>query len=134
MRTAQFSFVILPPGENWEYRRVFEHYLHRSRTHSFAGRVIDYHRLEELATLKPALRRFGVHSWFGYAVYEFAYSSRVVLECPVEGNATYVLWGSWEDKIRLSKGELRHKFPDQHVRIIHVGNWIQKVRRALRGI
>jgi hypothetical protein len=130
--TAQYSFIILPPGEEWPYRKVFDHYRRQARSDSLTDEVIDWKRLEQLDTLKPSLRRFGVKSWFGYAVWEFSYSKRVVLECPVFGNATYVLWGNWQGKIRLSKGELRHKHPGQFCRIVHTGDWIGKVQRALR--
>ena len=133
MKAAQFSFMILPPGHDWDYRTVFEHYLHQSRARSFTRNVIDWTRIEKIqGQLKPKLKSFGINDWFGYAVYEFPYTQRVVVECPIEGNATYVLWDDWQNKVRLTKGELRIKHPGQFRRVIHKGEWIEEVRGALK--
>jgi hypothetical protein len=40
-------------------------------------------------------------------VFEFGYSRRVVLECPIEGNATYILSGNWKKQVGHSKLYLR---------------------------
>jgi len=82
--------------------------------------------------LEPELRYFGAKSWFGYAVYEFSYSSCVVLECPIEGNATYVLSGDWKKMISLTKAELRKEYADRCARIVHKGDWLDRIRRELR--
>ena len=133
IKTAQVSFVILPAGHDWDYRTVFEHYQRLSRSHNFEHNVIDWTRIEKIQKhLKPKLKSFGVGGWFGYAVYEFPYTKRIVLECPIEGNATYILWGDWHNKIQLTKGELRHRYPNQHIRVIHQGDWIEDVGRALK--
>lgn len=95
--------------------------------------IVDWTRIERLTNeLKPTLRSFGVRAWFGYAVYEFPYTKRVVVECPIEGNATYILWDDWQNRVQLTKGELRHKYPGQFRRVFHVGNWINEVRKALK--
>lgn len=134
IETAQFSFIILPAGYDWDYRTVFEHYRRLSRSRNFDHNGIDWTRIEKIQEhLKPKLRSFGVRGWLGYAVYEFPYTERIVLECPIEGNATYILWGDWENGIRLSKGELRHKYSDEHIRVIHQGDWIGHLGRALRN-
>jgi len=82
--------------------------------------------------LKAKLKGFGVKGWFGYAVYEFTYTKKIIVECPVEGNATYILWGDWQNKVLLTKGELRHRYPNEHIRVIHQGDWIEDVSRALK--
>ncbi len=133
IKTAQLSFVILPVGHDWDYRTVFEHYQRVSRSHNFGHNAVDWTRIEKIQKhLKPKLTSFGVRGWFGYAVYEFPYTKRIVLECPIVGNATYILWGEWHDRIQLTKGELRHKYPNQHIHVIHKGNWIEDVGRALK--
>jgi Translation initiation factor IF-2, N-terminal region len=133
IETAQVSFMILPAGHDWDYRTVFEHYQRLSRSHNFKHNAVDWTRIEKIQKhLKPKLKSFGVRGWFGYAVYEFPYTKRIVLECPIEGNATYILWGDWQNKIHLSKGELRHRYPNQHIRVIHRRDWIEDVGRALK--
>jgi hypothetical protein len=133
IKTARLSFVILPPGHNWDYRTVFEHYQRLSGAHRFEHNVVDWTRIEKIEKhLKPKLTTFGVKGWFGYAVYEFPYTKRIVMECPIEGNATYILWGDWQNKVQLTKGELRHRYPNQYIRVIHQGDWIEDVGRALK--
>jgi hypothetical protein len=133
MKAAQFSFVILPRGHHWEYRTLIGHYLHQSRVHNFARNVIDWTRIEKIQRqLKPKLKCFDVKGWFGYAVYEFPYAQRGVVECPIEGSATYILWGDLQNKVQLTKGELRHKYAGQFRCLIHQGEGIEEVRRALK--
>jgi hypothetical protein len=131
IRSAKHSFIILPPGEV-EYREIFGHYLKQSKSHRFLEHVIDWDRLLQIATLKPRMRHFGVESWFGYAVYEFTYSHRVVLECPLSGNATYILSGDWHSMIRLSKSDLRDRHADHVTRVFHTGDWLERISWALR--
>jgi hypothetical protein len=41
--------------------------------------------------------------WEGYAVYTFKRATNVVLECPFEGNATYILDENWAREVRHTK-------------------------------
>jgi hypothetical protein len=45
-----------------------------------------------MASLGPLRCYIGKDFWSGYVVLEFSASDCVVLECPFEGNATYVLF------------------------------------------
>lgn len=126
---SHFPFVLLPPG-HWEFRAVFEHY--RKKSSSLAiEQDLDWQRIEEIKSLKPILRHVGVKAWLGYAVYEFTFSDRIVLETPIRGNATYVLSGDWQKRIYLSKAELRLEYANKYTKIVHKGRWIQRVRAAL---
>ena len=42
------------------------------------------------------------------------------------------LWDDWQSKVRLTKGELRHKYPGEFRKVIHQGDWIEEIRRALK--
>lgn len=132
MPSTQFPFVVLPAG-HWNFREVFDYYRRNSvsHPHRFFEQVFDWNRIEQLAKLEPNLRHFGVKAWFGYAVYEFSYSHRVVLECPIEGNATYIISGDWKEMIHKTKAELRSKYANQCTRVVHVGDWLDRVSEAL---
>jgi len=134
MPSTQFPFVVLPAG-HWNFREVFDYYRRNSVSHPrrFFEQVFDWNRIEQLAKLEPNLRHFGVKAWFGYAVYEFSYSHRVVLECPIEGNATYIISGEWKEMIHKTKAELRSKYANQCTRVVHVGDWLDRVSEALRA-
>lgn len=129
---SQLGFVLLAPG-TWNIQDVIKHY--RNQSHAFPidlqGRKIDNSRLEKMASLQPLRCYIGKESWSGYVVFEFQDTNRVVLECPFEGNATYVLSGDWRLMVRHTKLEMRLKFPRSYERIIHSGDWFAKLRSSL---
>lgn len=56
-----------------------------------------------------------------------------MLECPLEDNATYVLWGDWKSMIGYSKGDIKRKFESRHTKIVHKGEWLHRIREAIYG-
>lgn len=96
-----------------------------------AGRAIEWHRLTKIKTLKPKECYIGTDSWLGYVVFTFSDTRKVVLECPIEGNATYVLSGDWQSMLRETKQELRKKYPNRYTKVVHKGAWIYRVHNAL---
>lgn len=131
----RLPFTLLPAG-TWDIRQVIDHYrrLAKPGISGIGARVIDFSRLEEIELLKPQVCFVGKESWLGYVVFEFRHSRRVVLECPVEGNATYVLSGNWKSMVTLTKAEMRSKFAAQHTKVVHKGDWLSRVASALRGV
>jgi hypothetical protein len=129
----RLPFVLLPPGQ-WDIGQVVEHY--RRVSHSlpacFGNHQIDWTRLEDIGTLNPVRCHIGEESWLGYVVFEFGDTDRVVLECPIEGNATYILSGDWKETVYHTKAEVRCEFAGRHQRIVHKGTWLLRVRNALR--
>ena len=73
----------------------------------------------------------GNELWDGYVVFEFGGTKKVVLECPVEGNATYVLSGDWKRMVGHSKAYLRQEFPNSCTKIVHKGDWLDRIRYSL---
>lgn len=131
--TGRFPFALLPPGE-WDIQDVKEHYRKQSRNFpiGLGGRQIDWSRLEEIETLRPVRCHVGKESWLGYVVFEFLSSDRVVLECPIEGNATYILSGDWEAMVGHTKAELRREYGMRSTKVVHKGDWLDRIREALR--
>jgi hypothetical protein len=133
LSATRLPFILLPPGA-WEFRKVIEHYGRRSHPHGFFEQVLDWDRIAQIKSLNGILRYIGSKAWFGYAVYEFANSDLVVLECPVIGNAAYVVSGDWKKMIHLTKAELRTEYSSQCVTVVHKGEWLQRIKRALREL
>jgi len=129
----RLPFVLLPPGTS-DIRQVVEHY--RKISQNFPGGLnphqIDPTRLEKIQSLRPIKCYIGKDSWLGYVVFEFSHSACVVLECPVEGNATYILFGDWKAMVSHTKAEIRHRFAASCTRIIHKGDWLFRLRATLR--
>jgi hypothetical protein len=66
-------------------------------------RNTDWQRIREIKRLKPVRCYIGKRMWEGYAVYTFKRATNVVLECPFEGNATYILDENWAREVRHTK-------------------------------
>ena len=128
----RLTFELLRPG-TWDIDDVIRHYRAqaRSRPDLYSGRVIDYGRLEALKKLRPVKCYVGKELWDGYVVFEFNQTRHVVLECPVEGNAIYVLTGDWKRMVGHSKAYLRQEYPDSYIKVVHKGDWLDRVRYAL---
>ena len=90
------------------------------------GRVLNgAARLEAMsAGLTQMDGRFGTKQWLGYIVFEFAWSKSAVLECPIEGNATYVLSGDWNRMHGVTKSQLRMQFSHHYTKVVHKGEWL----------
>lgn len=129
----RLPFVLLPPGTS-DIRQVVEHYrkIARDLPRGHNLHQIDPTRLERIQSLKPIKCYIGKDSWLGYVVFEFSHSPCVVLECPIEGNATYVLFGDWKVMVSHTKAEIRHRFANFYTRIVHKGDWLSRLRATLR--
>lgn len=129
---SQLDWELLPPGEKGahEVRRYWEEVL--DKHHKFPIRM-QLDRLDEIEKLKPTTRWIGkARGMEGYIVYEFGNTENVILECPIEGNAVYVLKGdNWEETSKLPKAEIRSKGLRVHRRVIHKKNWVSRMRKAL---
>jgi len=124
---SHLPFRLLPPGV-WDVNHVLEYYSNEAR-HWLGGRIVDHERLRKIARLNPSHCSVGTEAQLGYILYEFSWSRAVVLECPVVGNATYILWDDWRGMLRLTKSELRSKTNCLCVR--HTDRSFGRVRAAL---
>jgi hypothetical protein len=119
---------ILPPGE-WTVESVISHYSKIQRANPHVQFDVD--RLRRIFSLTPSSLYVGIDEFEGYIVFVFSQTKKVVLECPIYGNAIYVIRENWENLSRLPKGELLARFPNQALRIVHVGDWYPRVRAEL---
>jgi hypothetical protein len=128
----RLPFELLPPGSG-ETEPIVEYYRREmtSLSLSLRKRQLDESRLTMIMSLKPSKCYIGTERWKGYVLFEFEETAKVVLECPIEDNATYVLSGDWRPMIRQTKRDLRGKHADRCVRIVHTDSWLDRVRQAL---
>ncbi len=128
---GKLSFRLLPPG-TWDLKQVIDYY-EREAHHWRKGRAIQVHRIEALKTLKPSKCSVGTMGFMGYILFEFEWSNSVVLECPLDGNATYVLLGDWSRMIGMNKAQLRTNFVGHFTKAVHKRRWLARVKAALQG-
>ena len=96
---VRLPFRLLPPGP-WKIDQILEYF--RTEAHRWLGaRSVDVERIRKIERLNPTQCSTGAMGYQGYILFEFSWSSAVVLECPVEGNATYILWDPKVTGVRL---------------------------------
>ncbi len=127
----KLSFELLP-AEIWfsdlSMKKYFEDIGKREKG---KGIEIDWERIEKIKSLNPVKCYVGTSGWQGYIVFEFDYTEKVILECPVFGSATYILSGDWRKMIGHSRKYLRTMFPDDYEKIVHKGDWLLRIKNLI---
>ena len=119
---------VLPAGE-WTFDSVLKHYteLHRAYPHIH----FEVDRLRRVFSLNPSSLYIGIDEFDWYIVCAFSQTTKVVLECPIYGNAIYVIRENWQSLSKLPKNELLSQFPSYVHRIVHAGDWYPLLRAEL---
>ena len=81
--------------------------------------------------LGPDRTFLGTEHWKGYVVFVFERQRVLVLECPILGNAIYVLRADWRKFAGMSKQEILDRADPDVERIVHAGAWRERLRRAV---
>lgn len=126
----KLPFVLLPPGR---LRDAIEEFRSLSRTHclSLDDAAFDWERLEVVESFGPTARYIGLKLWKGYVVFQFGASDPVVLECPLTGNATYIIKGDWRRIVPATKATLRSTYRQLASRVIHNATWETRLWHAV---
>lgn len=119
------NWEFLPPGAD-PFARIRAHY----RSGPFWS-IYDEARLRAIWGLRPACSYLGRKAFGGYQAFVFSGTEIAILECPLTGNATYVFRKNWRWLSRQTKGDLLRKHGPDVVRVIHVSDWVQRLRDAL---
>jgi hypothetical protein len=128
----EHSAQLLTKG-SWDVDRVIAHYEQvvndpQSRLYRHQ---LDTSYLRRLATLKPIVYHWCEGDFDGYIALEFPNSKRVVFECPMTDNATYILGGDWESALGHTKLYLRTRCPAFRSACYHTENWLERIKAAL---
>ena len=121
------DFEIAPPGEQGDehvrryYRGVVEH-------DRLEG-AFSEDRFEKMLALPRSGWQKGRAGFYGYIVLMFDHTERVLLECPVENNAIYVLDSGEDRLLAMDKRQLRES--GEARRIFHRGDWYQRLKDEL---
>lgn len=127
----RLPFQLLPPDKTTVANILAYYQLGTQyRPPSLQGQKVDPARLWHIMRLNPLRCYVGTELWLGYVIFEFSYTTKVVLECPVEGNAIYILPATWRKMIHLSKQSIRAN-RRQWRKIVHKGDWFNRLQQAL---
>ena len=118
---------ILPPGEH-PFTQIMSYY--ESLGEQRKKIRYDLERLRQVSSLEPAKTYCGIDEFEGYVVFYFQELNIAILDCPIVGNAIYILLGDWQNLCRLSKGELLNFHPEETIRITHSGDWFDRLKEV----
>lgn len=129
LRSAtRLTWVLLPPGQ-LTVERLRSHYAELARREPDVR--YEPERIEKAFSLKPEQCYVGRGEFDGYVVFTFAYTDKALLECPIHGNAVYILGRDWRRLARLSKGALLAGGIGGATKIVHKGDWFARVKATL---
>jgi hypothetical protein len=126
--TVRLPWRLLPPGE-LTIERLRSHY--EGLQHRNPRVRYDPERIEKAFSLGPERCYIGTDEFDGYVVFTFTRTKRVLLECPVYGNAIYVLGPDWKVLSKMSKQDLLSGYASGVTKIVHKGAWFGRVKLAL---
>ena len=130
---SRLPWKLLPSCEN-VYEELISHYQKLEKKSRWKEKYFDYSRLDRIEnSLSPSSRSLGEDGYEGYTVFCFNRTPWVILECPVYGNATYILKDNWETISKLSKWEVRHEHSEKVIVIRHNESWFQRLKIHLQG-
>lgn len=123
----RLEWEVLPPGF-WRDQSQVEKL--KSRLGEDKAKMF-IERLEYIESLGP-LERYEGQSYLGNRLYYvFVFKNSVLAECPLFGNAAYLLKGdkmaSWQDTFIKSK---RTALGEGATRILHIGDWKKRLVEA----
>jgi len=130
----RLSWEVLPVGwsrNGQEFERAQELLFDGQKVFS---EKLNYDRLTFLDQLAPLESYVGVDT-LGSRVYVlYIFDRHVVAECPLEGNALYVVDGTedWREIFQHSKADFRTIAKHRFKRVIHKGDWKSRLIKALR--
>lgn len=125
---SRLPFQPLPPGE------LSVDSLKRHYEYSAGGnpdRRYDPERVAKVLSLGPSVVYVGIEGFAGYMIFTFPYTEAALLECPERGNAVYILNRDWMTLARMSKRELLSERPAEVTKIVHKGDWFQRLKLAI---
>ncbi len=126
--TRHLSWRVLPPGE-LSVDSISRHYDRLQRQNPRIK--YERERIVKAFSLGPKECYVGKNEFEGYVVFTFAHTTKALLECPLYGNAIYIIDSDWKRWSRMSKQELLSS-SHEVTRIIHRGNWFSEVKRELK--
>jgi hypothetical protein len=128
IKLVKLSWKLMPQGEH-PFSDIRKHYEKLQESEP----KIQYQpeRLDVIYALGPDSIYIGIDEFEGYIAFAFEKEQVTVLECPLLGNAIYVFKENWKVLSRLSKAELLNNHKERVQRIVHAGDWFQRIKALI---
>jgi hypothetical protein len=128
--TREVHWRFLPPGEasNEDLLRHYDNHQRRNPNVRY-----DLDRIRKALSLGPNGRWVEREKFGDYIVFTFPFTSSALMECPIVGNAIYVLHSDPERWSGTPKQQLIAEADrgGEVARIPHQGDWFERVKREL---
>jgi hypothetical protein len=120
------DWEVLPPDQ-YDINKIKQYY----NDDRCAVPKYDFSRLTILYAIKPIRIWRGKGEFRMYHVFEFANTCTAVLECPLVGNAIYLIKKDWIKLCKLSKMKLLENHSENVVRLTHHNITKDKIKMYL---
>jgi hypothetical protein len=130
--SGHLDWTVLPSGW-WRHQR-FQSLVTAINSRPGQQSII-LERLQYVDSLLPKQAYLGRDRLGSDAYWVFVFDQVVVAECPLWGNAIYVIRGTndWKELLSKSKRDLLSSASGRVRRILHTGDWKQRLKIALNG-
>lgn len=110
---------------------IYRYYVNRSGKGSETK--LDMTRIEKIKSLEPnrVYEEKKSDDMSDYLMFTFPNTSIAIMECPIVGNALYVIETDWKNWSGKSKKTLQADQSGKITRIPHQGDWFAKVEKIL---
>ncbi|HEY0657681.1 MAG TPA: hypothetical protein VGD05_04365 [Pyrinomonadaceae bacterium] len=127
IETEEIDWEIFPAGDWFDNEEVttrfFDHFRNLQNKGKWRNKFFDKSRIDGIrGKLNPKTYRTGKEEFEGYIVYFFDWTNKIILECPICGNATYVINSgkySSQEIAKNSQLDTRTEYSDQLTVINH---------------
>lgn len=125
---TQYQWEAVPAGENPvdSIAQTFEEWQQRNPRVAY-----DEDRIEKARSLEPRRAFTGKRGFDGYFIYTFHHTEKMIMECPIYGNAVFVLGSSLEPEQWLQMKKRQIMEHPESTRIPHRKGWFEKVKELL---
>lgn len=127
LSAERLNWKLLPLGE-MPFERIRDYLQGISK---LGSDEFDYEKIGKIVSLEADKVYCGVEEFEGYLVFYFDQIKIAVFDCPKKGNAIYIFGEDWKTLSRLTKSNLLNYYPTKTKRIIHRGNWFDKLKSLL---
>jgi hypothetical protein len=132
LKIERTNWQILPPGE-YPFEKIKSIISSNIDKSELNRNRFDLTRLDFFDGLRPDFQAIGFEQFRGYVVFGFRSKNKYILDNSKKGNAIYMFVGDWEDLSKKTKKELITQHNDNIVRVIHKGEWKNKITKILNS-
>lgn len=127
LQVKKIPWKFFPKGE-WTVEEIIKSF----SKYATQNEIVDEKRLRKIVSnLKPSVCYISEDGFNRYIAFCFDWTEKVILECPIYGNAIYIIKENWQEITKLSKWEARQL--SQVTVIRHSDNWFERLKENLKS-